>query len=72
MTITLTVRLGEKEAKGLDVLCEMTGKSRSEVVRESLRAYRLRESLCQSQTRLGPMARAQGWLTEEDVLRDAS
>jgi predicted transcriptional regulator len=72
MQTTLTVRLVEKEAQALDDLCEMTGKSRSEVVRESLRSYRLRESLRQSQARLGPAARASGWLTEDDILQDVS
>lgn len=70
MQTTLTVRLGKKEAQALDQLCEMTGKSRSEVVRDSLRSYRLREILRHTQARLGPAARAAGWLTEEDILRE--
>jgi len=72
MQTTLTVRLGEKEAQALDALCEMTGKSRSEVVRDSLRAYRLREILHWTQAELGPAARAAGWLSEEDILREVS
>ena len=36
MQMTLTVRLVEKEAQALDALCEMTGKTRSEVVREAV------------------------------------
>ena len=31
---TLTVRLSEKEAQDLQAICELTGKSRSEVVRD--------------------------------------
>lgn len=72
MSATLTVRLSEHEARELDTLCAMTGKSRSEVVRESLRIFRLRESLRRSQELLGPAARESGWLTEDDVLRDVS
>jgi predicted transcriptional regulator len=72
MQSTLTVRLSEQEAQRLEALCEITGKSRSEVVRDSLRAYRLREALRHSQARLGPAARAAGWLTEDDVLNDVS
>lgn len=72
MQSTLTVRLSEKEAQSLEALCEMTGKSRSEVVRDSLRAYRLREALRHSQAQLGSAARAAGWLTEEDILQDVS
>jgi predicted transcriptional regulator len=72
MQSTLTVRLSEQEALRLEALCEITGKSRSEVVRDSLRAYRLREALRHSQAQLGPAARAAGWLTEDDVLQDVS
>jgi len=72
MQTTLTVRLSQQDAQELDAICASTGKSRSEVVRESLRAYRLREALRQSQSALGPAARAAGWLTEDDVLRDVS
>ena len=72
METTVTVRLSDREKKALDALCQTTGKTRSELLRESLRAYRLREALRQSQNRLGPVARARGWLTEDDILRDVS
>ncbi|MFN3752400.1 MAG: ribbon-helix-helix protein, CopG family [Thiobacillus sp.] len=72
MPATLTVRLNDEEAQALDALCKMTGKTRSETVRESLRVFRLRETLRRSQESLGPAARQIGWLTEDDVLRDVS
>jgi len=72
MQTTLTVRLSDEETQGLDALCHHSGKSRSEVVREALRAHRLRDSLRQSQAQLAPLARAAGWLTEDDVLQDVS
>ncbi len=72
MQTTLTVRLSELESRSLDSLCASTGKSRSEVVRESLRSYRLRDALRQSQAQLAPLARASGWLTEDDILQDVS
>lgn len=72
MQTTLTVRLSEKEAQDLQTICELTGMSRSEVVRDSLRAYRLRAALRASQAQLGPAARAAGWLTEEDILQEVS
>lgn len=72
MQSTLTVRLTDREAQALDVLCNSTHKSRSEVVRDALRAYRLREALRQSQAQLAPLARASGWLTEDDILQDVS
>lgn len=69
---TMTVRLTEKEALDLQNICELAGKSRSEVVRDALRAYRLRHALRESQALLGAAARETGWLTEDDVLRDVS
>lgn len=72
MQTTLTVRLSDNEAQALDAICASTGKSRSEVVRDSLRAYRLRKTLRASQAQLGAAARASGWLTEEDILQDVS
>ena len=72
MQTTLTVRISNIEAQNLDGMCASAGKSRSEVVRDALRAYRLRESLRQSQAQLAPLARRAGWLTEEDILQDAA
>ncbi|MDP2368768.1 CopG family transcriptional regulator [Rhodoferax sp.] len=72
MSSTLTVRLSDAESQSLDTLCASNGKSRSELVREALRAYRLREALRHSQAQLAPLARASGWLTEDDVLQDVS
>jgi len=72
MQTTLTVRLSENETQGLDALCQHSGKTRSEVVREALRAHRLRDALRQSQAQLAPLARSAGWLTEDDVLQDVS
>ena len=68
----LTVRLPDAEALSLDALCFGSGRTRSDVVRDALRAYRLRESLRQSQLALAPLARAAGWLTEDDLLNDVS
>ena len=70
MQTTVTVRLSLREAENLDGLCASTGKSRSEIVRDALRGYSLRESLRQSQAQLAPLARAAAWLTEDDTLQD--
>ena len=72
MQTTLTVRISNAEAQNLDGMCSAAGKSRSEVVRDALRAYRLRESLRHSQAQLAPLARRAGWLTEEDILQDTA
>ncbi len=73
---TLTVRLTEREERDLQMACEQTGKTKSEVVREllaeSLRGYRLRQALQAAHAELGPVARQSGWLTEDDILRDVS
>ena len=68
----LTVRLPDVEVHSLDTLCAATCRSRSDVVRDALRSYRLRETLRQSQALLAPLARASGWLTEDDILNDVS
>ncbi len=66
----LTVRLSATESQSLDWMCEISGKSRSEVVRESLRSHRLSQSLRQSQALLAPIARSAGWLTEDELLSE--
>lgn len=72
MSAVLTVRLNDDEAAALDRLAGATGKSRSELVREALRTQALRETLRMLHEDLGPQARAMGWLTEDDILRDVS
>jgi hypothetical protein len=73
---TLTVRLTEREEQDLQLVCEQSGKSKSEIVREllaeSLRGYRLRLALQTAHAELGGAARQAGWLTEDDILRDVS
>ena len=73
---SLTVRLTDREERDLQLACEQTGKTKSEVVRdllaESLRGYRLRQALQKAHTELGGAARQAGWLTEEDILQDKS
>ncbi len=72
MQTIVTVRITDQEAQTLDKLCTNTGKSRSEVVRDALRGFSLRESLRQSQAQLAPLARSAGWLTEDDILKEVS
>ena len=72
MSAVLTVRLNDDEAAALDQLARATGKSRSDLVREALRQQALRETLRLLHEDLGPQARAAGWLTEDDILRDVS
>ncbi|WP_297729657.1 hypothetical protein [Limnohabitans sp. Rim8] len=73
---TLTVCLTDQEDRDLQLACEQTGKTKSEVVRdllaESLRGYRLRQSLQAAHAELSGAARQAGWLTEDDILQDVS
>lgn len=69
MQTTLTVRLSEKEAADLQAICELTGKTRSEVVRDSLRARVFRERLDALRAVAVPRAQEAGLLTDEDVFR---
>lgn len=72
MSAVLTVRLSDAEAAALDRLVQTTGKSRSDLVRSALREQALRETLRLLHQDLGPQARASGWLSEDDVLREVS
>jgi len=73
---TLTVRLTDREDRDLQMACEQTGKTKSEVVREllaeSLRGYRLRQSSQAAHAELGGAARQAGGLAEDDILQDVS
>lgn len=72
MSAVLTVRLSDEEAAALDRLAQATGRSRSVLVRDALRHQALRETLRLLHEDLSPQARAVGWLTEDDILRDVS
>lgn len=72
MSAVLTVRLSDAEAAALERLVQTTGKSRSDLVRSALRAQAQRETLRLLHDDLGPQARASGWLSEDDILRDVS
>lgn len=72
MRTTLTVRLSEKEAQDLQTICDLSGKTRSKVVREALRDKLFRERLNALRAVAIPRAREIGWLTEEDIFRCVS
>ena len=72
MSAVLTVRLNDNEASALDRLARETGKRRSGLVRDALRAQVLRENLRLLHEDRGPQARAAGWRAEGDILRDVS
>jgi len=72
MTVTISVRMSEEEARALQDLARQTGKTASEIVRESLRRHTVRAQLAAVREALIPRAQAIGWLTEDDVFRDVS
>jgi metal-responsive CopG/Arc/MetJ family transcriptional regulator len=58
--------------RDLDELCEQTGKSRSEIVRDALRRQLMLLRFERVRRRVMPYAEAQGYFTDEDIFRDVS
>jgi len=69
---TLTIRIDDQLEADLERIAQARQQSKSEVARQMLRGSLLRETLRQLHENLGPQARAIGWLTEDDILRDVS
>jgi predicted transcriptional regulator len=72
MKSTLTIRLDNDIQRLLDRLCERTGQSRSEIVRNALRRELSLRRFEELRRRVLPFAEARGYLTDEDVARDIS
>jgi predicted transcriptional regulator len=72
MKAAVTVRLDEDLERALDRLCESTGKSRSDIVRDALRRQVALMEFAQARALVMPFAEAQGYLTDEDIFRDVS
>lgn len=68
----LTIRLDEELERLLDRLCEETGRTRSDVVRDALRRQLGLLRFEQLRRQVMPFAEARGYLTDEDVFRDVS
>jgi predicted transcriptional regulator len=69
MKAAVTIRLDEDLERRLDEVCQRSGKTRSEVVREALRRQLSLMQFEQLRARVMPFAEAQGVLTDEDVFR---
>ena len=72
MGAPLTIRLDDDLERRLDELCQRSGQTRSEVVREALRRQLAIMRFDQLRDRTMPFAEAQGILTDEDVFRVVS
>lgn len=71
-TTALTIRLDKDLEKQLIRLAKRTGQSRSELVREALRRQFALVEQDHIRKRSIPFAEARGYLTDEDIFRDAS
>ena len=65
-TSAVTIRLDPKLEKLLDDVCEKTGRSRSEVVREALRRQLTLQLFEEARRKMIPFAEAQGKPAAED------
>ncbi len=72
MATMLTVRLDDELERDLELLCEKSGQSRSDFVRDALRRQIRQAEFAALRSELMPYAEAQGWVTDEDVFRDVS
>ena len=72
MSNAVTIRLDPALEKLLDRLCRLTGRTRSDLVREALRRQLRLLRFEQLRRQALPFAEARGYLTDEDVARDIS
>jgi predicted transcriptional regulator len=72
MSNAVTIRLDPALEKLLDRLCRLTGRTRSDLVREALRRQLSMLRFEQLRRQALPFAEARGYLTDEDVARDIS
>jgi predicted transcriptional regulator len=63
----VTVRLDDDLEPLLDEVCRRSGRTRTEVVRETLRRHLAQLRFEQLRRRVMPFAEARGYLTDEDV-----
>ena len=70
MSKSITIPLDSGLSQSLDRLCEQTGRTRSEIVREALQWQLGLSRLEQLRTRVLPFAKARGYLADEDIARD--
>ena len=72
MRAVLSVSLPEDLVKELDALAKKTGRSKSEIIRESVSLYLWEVRFKELKKRLRPFAKKSGFLTEDDVFKQIS
>ena len=68
-TSAVTIRLDPRLEELLDEVCNKSGRSRSEVVRDALRRQLTLELFEEARRAMIPFAEAQGIFTDEDVFK---
>lgn len=72
MRTVLSVHLPEDLYKKLDSFARETGRNKSDVVRESINLYLWEKRFEKAKSRLRPLAKKAGIITEEDVFKSIS
>jgi len=72
MRSVLSVSLPEKMAAELDVIAKETGRSKSDIVKESLGEFLWEKKFRRMKNRLSPKAKAAGCITDDDVFKAIS
>lgn len=72
MKNAITIRLDEDLEAMLERYCRLSGKTRSEVIREATRRQLEAFMFDALRQRVMPLAEARGYLTDEDIFKDIS
>jgi len=70
MRSVLYVSLPEKMAIELDVIAKETGRSKSDIVKESLGEYLWENRFRRLKKRVNPKPKALGFITDDDVFKE--
>ena len=72
MNNVITIRLDEDLQRRLDNVCDRSGRTRSDVVRDAIKRQVSLIQFEQLRRDVLPFAEARGYLTDEDVVNDVS
>jgi len=72
MRTVISVSFPKEMAVELDKLAKESGRTRSEIVKEALRAYLWEERFKTLHSKIRPKAKKRGFVTDEDVFKDIS
>ncbi|MGB7293990.1 MAG: ribbon-helix-helix protein, CopG family [Candidatus Aminicenantales bacterium] len=68
----MSVSIPKEMAMELDKLAKESGRTRSEIVKEALRAFLWEERFRTFRGKVRPKAKKRGFVTDEDVFKDIS